>query len=242
MALVAARGGEPVPATKDANPDAAAKEAKETAAKETVRAANRQALDKASDLARAGKHDVAEQVIEETLVRLGPADPFVEELQGTVLALERKFPEAEASFRAMLKKSPDSPVGHFNLAEMMLMQHQYAEAEHEYAALETARRAHFDPAMADACRFKRTVCLIAAGDVPAAERLLPPPDPIPSPSVRYSRAAVLYAKGDFRGANGEIEHARQDFAPTVESFFTDSFVEFGWGAPDAAGVFRLKER
>ena len=130
------------------------------------------ALARATTLAHSGDHAGAAAVVDEVQKRLGPKDPFVDELRGTLLTLKKDYVAAEASFKAMLEKAPESHVGRFNLAEIMFLQAQYSEGERAFAAIESGKR-ETDPALADLCRFKRVVCFLASGRIEEAEALLP---------------------------------------------------------------------
>ena len=197
----------------------------------------RDALERATALARAGDHAAAAAVVDEVRAKLGPKDPFVDELRGTVLTLKKDYSAAEASFRAMLEKAPESHVGRFNLAEMLFLQARYDEAERTFAAIESARR-EADPALADLCRFKRVVSFLAGGRVGEAEALLPGSEKGPSsPAVQYSRAAIRHIKKLPLRAAETINHARGEFSPDVENLFVDSFIELQWGSRDESGKF-----
>ena len=198
---------------------------------------SRDAHARATTLARAGDHAGAAAVVDEVLARLGPKDPFVDELRGTVMTLKKDYSAAEASFRAMLEKTPESHVGRFNLAEMLFLQARYDEAERTFAALESARH-EADPALADLCRFKRVVSFLAGGRVDEAEALLPRSEKTPSsPAVQYSRAAIRFVKKLPARAAETINHARGEFSPDVENLFVDSFIELRWGSRDDSGKF-----
>ena len=197
----------------------------------------RDALERATALARTGDHAAAATVVDELQGRLGPKDPFVDELRGTVLTLKKDYAAAEASFRAMLEKAPDSHVGRFNLAEMLFLQARYDEAGRTFAAIESGRR-EADPALADLCRFKRVVSYLASGRVEEAEGLLPKAEKGPSsPAVQYSRAAIRHVKKLPARAAETINHARSEFSPDVENLFVDSFIELHWGNRDDTGKF-----
>jgi len=199
----------------------------------------RDAVRRASEFARNGETSAAAAVVEEVAKRSGRTDPFPDELRGTVLVLERNYEAAEKSFRVMLSKDPESYIGQFNLAESIFLQHRFEEAERVFSAVES-QRSGADPALADLCRFKRVVCLAAAGLPDRAEQLLPKADDTPpSPAVQYSRAAIQYVKKAYLRAGSSVEAARKKFSPEVESVFTDSFVELGWGTRTKAGQFNF---
>jgi tetratricopeptide (TPR) repeat protein len=200
-------------------------------------AANRLAVRRANELAGAGDFAGALKVVEETVTRLGPKDPFPDELRGTVLARKKDYASAEASFRAMIEKAPESKVGRFNLAEVIFVTGRYGEAEKGFGALETECTGG-DPAVADFCRFMRVVCLLAAGEAAHAQALVPDGEGlIVSPFSRYARAALHYASKDWDGAAKEIDAARKDFSPSIESTFVDAFIELGWGDRTSSGPF-----
>lgn len=188
-------------------------------------------------MARAGDHAGAAAIVDEVEKKLGPKDAFVDELRGTLLTLKKDYAGAEASFRAMLEKAPESHVGRFNLAEILFLQARYEEAERTFAAIESARR-EADPALADLCRFKRVVNLLAGARVSEAEALLPRSESGPSsPAVQYSRAAIRFVKKLPARAAETINHARTEFSADVENLFVDSFIELGWGRRDDSGKF-----
>ena len=199
------------------------------------------ALERATTLARAGDHAAAAAVVDEVRAKLGPKDPFADELRGTVLTLKKDYTAAEASFRAMLEKDPESHVGRFNLAEMLFLQTRYDEAERTFAAIESAKR-EADPALADLCRFKRVVSFLAGARVAEAEALLPRAEKGPSSAaVQYARAAIRHVKKLPMRAAETINHARKEFSPDVENLFVDSFIELRWGSRDDSGRFAFSD-
>lgn len=209
----------------------------DTRSQNTPSSFNRDALQRATTLARASDHAGAAAVVEEVQIKLGPKDPFVDELRGTVLTLKKDYVAAEASFRAMLEKAPESHVGRFNLAEMLFLEARYDAAERTFAEIESARH-EADPALADLCRFKRVVSLLAGGRVDEAEALLPRSEKgQSSPAVQYSRAAIRHVKKLPARAAATINQARAEFSPDVENLFVDSFIELHWGSRDDSGKF-----
>jgi len=204
---------------------------------DSMRAFEKDAVNRAAELAKAGNGAGAEAVVAEVRQRLGDKDPFVDELSGTVFALQKKYAEAEASFRKQLAKAPESRVGQFNLAEMFFLQTRYEEAEKRFASIESTLR-ETDPALADLCRYKRVVCRLALGSSKDAEALLPSTEDGPaSPAVQYSRAAIRFAHRDAAGAQKALEEARNQFSVDVENLYADSLIELRWGARDESGKF-----
>lgn len=239
VVLVCAVHAQDVPESKTATPQVAPAPAAsaDTKPENAPSSFNRDALQRAAALARAGDHAGAAAVVEEVRTKLGPKDPFVDELRGTVLTLKKDYAAAEVSFRAMLEKAPESHVGRFNLAETLFLQARYDEAERAFAEIESARH-EADPALADLCRFKRVVSLLAGGRVDEAEALLPRSEKGPSsPAVQYSRAAIRHVKKLPARAAATINQARAEFSPDVENLFVDSFIELQWGSRDDGGKF-----
>lgn len=194
----------------------------------------------ATSHARRGDFKSAMRVIGEVKENLGPGDPFVYELGGTVLVMKKDYPGAEAQFKKMLARSPDSVTGRFDLAETIFLQGRYEEAETSFAYLDTLER-DSDPALADLCRFKRIMCLLAAGRLDLAAKLLPEQgDPsVGSPAMRYALAAICYSRKDYAEADSIIQEERQEMGEDVENLFGDSFIELRWAARDASGNFHL---
>ncbi len=206
---------------------------------EDLVAQKKSALERASSLAKEGRYPAAEEVATELAKKLGDRDPFPDEIRGAIYTIKKDFPAAAASFRAMLAKSPESPVARFNLAETQFLARRYGEAEQSFAELESAQR-ETNPAVADLCRYKRVVSLLAAGSPDKAKALLPPPsDTPPSAAVRYAGAAVDFSQKNVTKANSEIEEARRAFSAEVESLYVDSFIELHWGTRDSAGHFNF---
>jgi tetratricopeptide (TPR) repeat protein len=217
---------DPVEATAKSNDSAA-----------SAKSPNRSALEHASQLCRDGDYPAAAKVVEEVEARLGAADPFVYELRGTVLSLQKDYAGAEMEFRRMQERAPASHVARFNIAETVFLQARYDEAERDFAALEATKREP-DPALADLCRFKRVVCRLALGNVEEAETLLPRSEKAPSsPAVQYSRAAIRFARNYQARAVETIQQARKEFPEGVENLFVDSFIELRWGHRDEQGKF-----
>jgi tetratricopeptide (TPR) repeat protein len=202
-----------------------------------IRVFKRNAVEQAANFVRQNDRSGADGVIESVEKKLGADDPFVDELRGTVLTLEKDYTSAEGCFRKMLTKVPDSHIGRFNLAETVFLEARYEEAAHYFSTLESSRR-EMDPALADLCRYKRVVCLLALGLNEQANALLPAPSDGPSsPAVQYARAALSFARKDRSAAVAAIERARKDFSPEVENLYTDSLIELRWGERNPAGEF-----
>ncbi len=233
----------PAPATPAAAPNAPAPPAEtltpeQLAHKELILDAYRRAtaLAKAEDFAGAHK------VVEEFGAKAGVADPFYDELQGTILAMAKDYVAAQAAFERLLAKTPDSHIGRFNRAEMLLLQSRYAEAEKEFLAVEDMTSGK-DPAVADLCRFKRVISLLCVDQVGAAGLLVPPlQENFESPALCYARATLEYAKQNTTKAIQLLEDARTRFSEGVDNLYTDSLVELRWGQRDEAGKFYFKPR
>src|ERR1043166_3965556 len=106
----------------------------------------RDALVRATAFVQQGDSTRAMAVVDEVGKKLGASDPFVDELQGTVLTLKKDYAAAEKSFRTLLLKLPDSSVAQFNLAEVIFLQRHYDTAEQSFAQLESKMR-EIDPAL-----------------------------------------------------------------------------------------------
>jgi len=200
----------------------------------------RAALIQGSAYARRNDFASAMKILAVVKKKLGPEDPFVDELKGTLLVMKKDYAGGEVSFRKMVTKLPDSVTGRFDLGESIFLQGRYEEAEVTFAYLDELERDH-DPALADLCRFKRVMCLLAAGLIDRAASLLPAQsDPnYGSPAMRYGAAAVSYARKDFAAANSIIASTRAEMGEDVENLFADSFIELRWGGRDDGGNFRL---
>lgn len=211
-----------------------------------------ESLEHATQMARAGDFDGAVALAEQLRLRMVASDPFPDELLGSVLTIKKDYVNAEKSYRAMLVKAPNSPIAHFNLAEVIFLQTRYEESEEMFAALE-ATQSQTDPALADLCRFKRVICLLALRKIQVVEKMMPPPPekkesstaPLneqqevapQSPAVMYSQSAIQFFKGQLADANQTIAIARKQFTPETENLFVDSFIEMEWGGRGAEGTF-----
>jgi hypothetical protein len=98
-----------------------------------------------------------------------------------------------------------------------------------------------DVAIADLARYKRVICRLAKGDLPAADLLIPPvKEDEESPALTYSRAALAYRKSDLKAANQLAEKAQARFTEGVQNLYLDSLLELGWMQRDAEGKYRFK--
>lgn len=221
-----AMGASPIPKAASASPPPALKNgpnAEPAKPVDEVKVFKRNAVEQAANFVRQNNRSGAEGVIDSVEKKLGPEDPFVDELRGTVLTLEKDYAAAESCFQQMLKKVPDSHIGRFNLAETVFLEARYEEAEHHFATLESSRR-EIDPALADLCRYKRLVCLLALGMNDQANALLPASSGgISSPAVQYARAALSFARKDRLAAVADRAGPKELFARGGESLhrFTD---------------------
>jgi tetratricopeptide (TPR) repeat protein len=196
----------------------------------------------AAALAKASDFAGAEKVIAELAPKLPPGDPFCDELRGTVLALGKDYAAAQQAFERVLATTPESHINQFNRAEMIFLQGRYAESEPAFAAVEqlTSQR---DPAVADLCRFKRLLSLLAQGKIQAAEVFVPPvQEPGESPALTFSRATVAFAKKDHAAANRFLADAYARFTTGVTNLYSDSLVELHWGQRDPEGRFHFRPR
>jgi Flp pilus assembly protein TadD len=200
-----------------------------------------QCLKLATAQARRDDFRSAMKVLASARKELGAADPFVDELEGTLLVMKKDYAGGEVSFRKEVEKAPASVAGRFNLAETIFLQGRYLEAETSFAYLDALERDR-DPALADLCRFKRVMCLLAAGVPELAAKLIPGKDDpsAGSPAMRYCAAAICYAKKDYASADLIIREIRQEIGVNVENLFADSFIELQWGSRDENGVFHVK--
>ncbi len=228
-----AMGASPIPKAPNVSPPGAAKDVSNAEGGKPVdeiKVFKRNAVEQAANFVRQNNRSGADGVIDSVENKLGADDPFVDELRGTVLTLEKEYTAAEGCFRKMLTKVPDSHIGRFNLAETVFLEARYEEAEHYFATLESSRR-DIDPALADLCRYKRVVCLLALGLNDQANALLPASsEGVSSPAVQYARAALSFARKDRPAAVAAIQQARKDFSPDVENLYTDSLIELRWGS------------
>jgi tetratricopeptide (TPR) repeat protein len=196
-------------------------------------------LARATACAQKGDHVGAMKAIEVAIIRLGTKVLFIDEMRGTVQSLEKDYPAAEASFRVMLEKSPESYVARFNLSEMIFLQGRYQEAETNFAAIEDARR-QSDPAVADLCHYKRIICRLAAGSIDEAEAILPSEETVPpNPVAFFGKAVILFAKKDIEGADKAIDDASKHFSLEAEKLYLDSLLELKWGARAPSGKFHF---
>lgn len=202
----------------------------------------RDCFHRATALAQASDFAGANKVLSEFAQKHGQEDPYYDELQGTLLAMQKDYPAAQQAFERELAKTPDSFVGRFNRAEMIMLQSHYAVAEREFGAIERLRSPQ-DPAVADLCRFKRVVCYLCEGDLSAAELLVPPvKEEFESPALYYARATLEFAKKNQETATKMLAEARSHFSLQVEGLYTDCLVEMRWGQREPDGQFAFKPR
>lgn len=191
---------------------------------------------RASELAQRGDVAGADKIVAEVAKRVGEGDAFVDELRGAVLTAERKFPEAEASFRSMLEKTPASVVARFNIAETLFLQGRYGEAQAAFAELE-ATHTGVEPSTLALCRYKEALCLLAVGSIAEAEKLAQAKrGGTDSPSERFSQAAIHFARRNYAKAEQSLAQARSATQANLAAAYTDSLIELGWAVCDAKGV------
>jgi tetratricopeptide (TPR) repeat protein len=193
-------------------------------------------------LAKAGDFAGAEKAITTLSAQLPGGDPFPDELRGTALATAKDYAAAQKAFERVLAKTPESHINRFNRAEMIFLQGGYAQAGQLFSEVEdfTSQR---DPAVADLCRFKRILCLLAEGKIPAAELIVPPiREPAESPALTYARAAIAFSKRDDTTAKAMLGDAQARFSLGVANLYTDSLVELHWGQRDSEGRFYFRPK
>lgn len=195
---------------------------------------------RATGLAKAGDYAGAQKAVDEYAAQAGSDDPFTHELRGTILTQQREYVAAEKEFAQVIERTPSSHIGRFNHAEVVFLQQRYDEAEKEFAAVETLMIDR-DVAIADLARYKRVICRLAKGNLPAADLLIPPvKEDEESPALTYSRAAFACRKGDLKSANELAEKAQTRFTEGVQNLYVDSLLELHWMERDAEGRYRFK--
>ena len=91
-----------------------------------------QCLKLATAQARRDDFPSAIRVLASARKELGAADPFVDELEGTLLVMKKDYAGGEVSFRKEVDKAPDSVAGRFNLAETIFLQRRYLRGGNEF--------------------------------------------------------------------------------------------------------------
>jgi predicted Zn-dependent protease len=198
------------------------------------------AYKRATELAKAGDFPAAQKAIDEYAAQAGADDSFIHELRGTVLTQQKDYAAAEKEFAIVVERAPSSHIGRFNHAEVVFLQKRYDDAEKEFAAVE-ALMVERDVAIADLARYKRVICKLAKGEMPAADLLVPPvKEDEESPALTYSRAALAYRRGDLASANELAEKAQARFTEGVQNLYLDSLLELHWMEREAEGKYRFK--
>lgn len=196
----------------------------------------------ATEFAKAGDFGKAMDIAKTLRGKMLDSDPYPDELEGTIYVLKKDYPSAEAAFRRMLEKAPDSRVGKFNLAEVQFLQKKYEEAEALFARVEAAENDR-DIAIGDLCRYKRIICLIAGRMNGRADEMLQTQSKTPAGSrrwIEYAQLALAYSKGEPAAANEMLEAMRKKGDLEIEDLYLDSFIELTWGERDTKGKFRFK--
>jgi tetratricopeptide (TPR) repeat protein len=142
-----------------------------------------------------------------------PNQPTYLALEGLIHMKSGQYAQAEVSFRRALEHSPALSVSHFNLAEVLYLRGNPAEALPRYEAVEAS--APFKPF----ALYKEVLCLLLTDQTDeAVKRALAIPQSEKDPAFAYAVAAVEFHRGRRDRALYFTESARRLYAQEAEVF------------------------
>ncbi len=162
--------------------------------------------------------------------QLAPEHPAGQNLRGAILVRQRKLPEAEAVFRAMLEKRPDDKTAMFNLGEALFVQRRFAEARPLFEKFNEGQ----NNALAT---YKFLLCDLLGGREAEARRQIN--NLLASayhPLYYFAHAAVKFHEDKGDEARKLLQSAFSIYPGGTNATFADSLIELGWITADEISV------
>jgi predicted Zn-dependent protease len=159
----------------------------------------------------------------EYLQGLRTQEPDLLILRGCIYAESGRADVAEGLFRKTISIAPSHPWARLNLAEALLTQKKYPEAEANLTILSSIRPE------SEVVRFKLILALVLQKKIKLAEQELQQlQDRATTPAYYFSKAAISFASGDTQQGKDAVEQARKIYGEQQISYFYGSLANQGW--------------
>jgi tetratricopeptide (TPR) repeat protein len=147
-------------------------------------------------------------------------------LRGDLYAKKRMWPEAQSDFQAALKIDQENAYAKFDLAEIKLMQKQFADARPGFRDLV------YDPNLGDLAAYKVFLCDLFGGNKDDAEQQLRAFDKIGgNPSYYYANAAWMLYNKKPDDARSWLDSAARIYSSEKNHTYLSTLDELGYLPP-----------
>ena len=147
-------------------------------------------------------------------------------LQGAIYTRQKRYEEAIQQFNQALALDPKFYPAKLNLAEVKLLEGNYADATLEYQALKEV-----DPG-SELVDFKLVLCALLSGEVNKASGLVDLMKfPGKTPAYYYARAAIALRRGEKEAAEKYFENVKKYYSEQQCRYFVQALKEIDLGPP-----------
>jgi tetratricopeptide (TPR) repeat protein len=159
-------------------------------------------------------------------------------LRGEILMEQKKFEEAEVTFRKALAADAKFREPQYNLAQIPFKKGEYAKSRDRFEALFAETPGGEKNQAAQLIRYKIFMTLLLEGKDPEAQQLM---DQFQftgdTPALYYAQAAWEFKHGRAEEGHDWVNSASKIYSPAINIVFADSFYDLGWlQATDAAAA------
>jgi tetratricopeptide (TPR) repeat protein len=166
-----------------------------------------------------GKFEDAARLAE-LAAKANPKKPDIPNLRGAIFTRQKHYKEAEEQFEAALALDPDFNPAKLNLAELNMLQGNYAEARQLYEELQKV-----DPA-SEVVQFRLVLCALLSGDANRASTMVDVMNfPGLTPAYYYARAAIALKRGSKEEAQKYFENVKKYYSEEHCAYFTRSLTD-----------------
>lgn len=158
-------------------------------------------------------------------------------LRGEVFMEEKKFDQAEESFRKAYTADPKFREAQYNLAQIPFKKKDYAQSRARLEALFGETPGGEKNQAAQLIKYKIFMTLLLEGNNSQAQKMM---DQFKftgdTPALYYAQAAWAFKHNNPDQGNDWIKSARKIYSPALNIVFADSFYDLGWlpRAPETA--------
>jgi tetratricopeptide (TPR) repeat protein len=183
------------------------------------------AFERATRAYNQGKLDEAEKQLA-AAAKTGSKKPEIPNLRGAILINQKRYQEAAEQFHQALAIDPQFYPAKVNLAEVKLLEGDYAGATQEYQELK-----EIDPA-SELVDFKLVLCALMTGEQTKATGIANLMSfPGKTPAYYYARAAIALRRGQKEVAQKYFENAKKYYSEEECRYFAQSLKEIDLTSP-----------
>ena len=177
------------------------------------------ALERAASAFNQGRLEEAEKQVEEAAIG-DSKNPEIPNLLGAIFTSQKRYEEAAEQFNQALALDSNFYPAKLNLADVKLLEGEYAEAAREYQVLK-----EIDPA-SELVDFKLVLCaLLDSGESKASGIADLMKFPGKTPAYYYARAAIAQKRGETAVAQTYLENVRKYYSEEQCRYFAQSLKE-----------------